>query len=163
LILRDKAEPGTPCEFCNSTPRRTTAGREKRMNKRHDILVIDDEPIVGQRLAVILRRDGHFVTAFTDPADALRELDQRSFDVIVCDIRMGEISGLQVLTRALEASPRAKVIMITGYATLELAKESLAKGAFDFVAKPFKIAELRKVLDKAFAALERESGPARAE
>jgi DNA-binding NtrC family response regulator len=138
-------------------------GREKRMSRRHHILVVDDEPIVGQRLAVALRRDGHFVTAFSDPADALHELTQRSFDVVVCDIRMGEIGGLHVLARALEASPRAKVIMITGYATLELARESLAKGAFDLVAKPFKLAELRKALDKAFAALERENGLAQGE
>jgi DNA-binding NtrC family response regulator len=133
------------------------------MRKRHDILIVDDEPIVGQRLAVALRRDGHLVEALTDPADALRELDQRSFDVVVCDIRMGEIGGLQVLSRALEASPRTKVIMITGYATLELAKDSLAKGAFDFVAKPFKLAELRKALARAFAALERENGLPRGE
>jgi DNA-binding NtrC family response regulator len=130
------------------------------MSRRRQILVVDDEPIVGKRLAVALRRDGHFVTALADPADALRELDQRNFDVVVCDIRMGEIDGLRVLARALEVSPRAKVIMITGYATLELAKESLAKGAFDFVAKPFKLAELRKALDKAFAALEREDNQA---
>lgn len=128
------------------------------MSRRHDILVVDDEPIVGERLAVALRRDGHSVTVFTDPADALRELNRRSFDVVVCDIRMGEIDGLHVLSRVLEASPRTKVVMITGYATLDLAKESLAKGAFDFVAKPFKLGELRRAIDKAIEVLERENG-----
>jgi DNA-binding NtrC family response regulator len=157
------AHPVAMLETRNSTPSRNDVGKEKRMSRRHDILIVDDEPIVGQRLAAALRRDGHVVTAHTDPAGALRELDRRSFDVVVCDIRMGEIDGLQVLTRALETSPRAKVIMITGYATLELAKESLAKGAFDFVAKPFKLAELRKSLDKAFAALEREQTPEKEE
>jgi DNA-binding NtrC family response regulator len=57
-------------------------------------------------------------------------------------------------------TPRTKFIMITGYATLELARESLTKGAFDFIAKPFKLGEIRKTIDKAIAALDRENDPA---
>ena len=74
------------------------------------------------------------------------------------DIRMGKIDGLDLLARALEASPRTKVIMITGYATLELAHESMVKGAFDFVAKPFRLGELRQAIGKAITVLERENG-----
>ncbi len=126
------------------------------MRKRHEILVVDDEPIVGKRLAVALRRDGHLVSPHTDPADALRTLETKSFDIVVCDIRMGKIDGLHVLSRVRETAPRTKVIMITGYAKLELARESLAQGAFEFIAKPFKLGELRKAIDRAIAALERE-------
>lgn len=128
------------------------------MDRRHEILVVDDEPIVGKRLAVALRRDGHLVSAPADPAEALRRLESKAFDIVVCDIRMGKINGLDLLARALEASPRTKVIMITGYATLELARESMAKGAFDFVAKPFRLGELRKAIDKAIVTLERDNG-----
>jgi DNA-binding NtrC family response regulator len=130
------------------------------MGTRHEILVVDDEPIVGKRLAVALRRDGHLVSAFADPADALRRLESKAFDIVVCDIRMGRINGLDLLARALEASPRTKVIMITGYATRELAHQSIAQGAFDFVAKPFRLGELRKAINKAIAALERENDSA---
>ncbi len=127
------------------------------MGRRHEILVIDDEPIVGDRLEAILRRDGHSVTPHSDPAEALRTLESRPFDIVVCDIRMGEIDGLQVLDRVLKDAPRTRVIMITGYATLELARASLTRGAFDFIVKPFKIGQLRKSIAKAIDALARDS------
>lgn len=130
------------------------------MNRRYEILIVDDEPIVGERLSATLRKDGHSVEAYTDPAEALRTVESKTFDMVICDIRMGEIDGLQVMERVLAGSPRTKFIMITGYATLELARESLTKGAFDFIAKPFKIGEIRKTIDKAIAALNSESGPA---
>ena len=128
------------------------------MDRRCEILLVDDEPIVGERLLASLHKDGHKVEAFTDPSEALRRLDAMSFDIVVCDIRMGEIDGLQVMERVLERSPRTKVIMITGYATLELARESLTKGAFDFIAKPFKLAEIRKTIAKAITAVDAETG-----
>jgi DNA-binding NtrC family response regulator len=130
------------------------------MNKRLEILIVDDEPVVGERLSATLRRDGYEVEAYTDPAEALRTVESKEFDIVICDIRMGEIDGLQVLERVLADAPRTKFIMITGYATLELARESLTKGAFDFIAKPFKLGEIRKTIDKAIAALDRENDPA---
>lgn len=126
------------------------------MNRRYGILIVDDEPVVGERLSASLSKDGHDVEAHTDPAEALRAVEQSNFDIVICDIRMGEIDGLQVMERVLARSPRTKFIMITGYATLELARESLTKGAFDFIAKPFKLGEIRKTIDKAIAALARE-------
>jgi DNA-binding NtrC family response regulator len=130
------------------------------MNKRYEILIVDDEPIVGERLSATLRKDGHAVEAHTDPVEALRAVKSKTFDIVICDIRMGEIDGLQVMERVLSNTPGTKFIMITGYATLELARESLTKGAFDFIAKPFKLGEIRKTIDKAIAALNRENGAA---
>jgi len=124
------------------------------MDRRCEILVVDDEPIVGERLMTTLARDGHAVEAFTDPHEALKRIETKSFDIVVTDIRMGEIDGLDVMTAVLNKSPRTKVIMITGYATLELARESLTKGAFDFIAKPFKLGEIRKTIGKAIEALD---------
>ena len=121
------------------------------MGERLSILIVDDEPIVGDRLKVNLERDGYQVSAFSDPERALQELDSAVFDIVVCDMMMGDVDGLQVLERVRKRSKRTKVIMITGYATLELARESLAKGAFDFIAKPFKLGELRKAIENAFA------------
>ena len=124
------------------------------MNKTCDILIVDDEPIVGERLKAFIEKDGHRVEIFVDPAKALQRLGQKDFDVVISDIRMGQINGIQVMEKIFEKSRRTKVIMITGYATLELARESLTKGALDFIAKPFKMKEVRKAINKAAEALE---------
>jgi len=117
------------------------------------ILVVDDEAIVGKRLKPALEREGYEVETFERGADAIARIDETEFDVVVTDIRMDEVDGLQVLDHALARSGRTKVIIISGYATLELAREALAKGAFDFVAKPFKPEELREVIRRAAAVL----------
>jgi len=133
------------------------------MDRRCEILIVDDEPIVGERLKAALVKDGHVVETFTEPAEALARLAGRSFDIVVCDIRMGEIDGIEVMTSVLRDAPKTKVIMITGYATLELARESLAKGAFDFIAKPFKLGEIRKTIAKAISAVDAEVAGAASE
>jgi DNA-binding NtrC family response regulator len=121
-----------------------------------DILVLDDEPIVGERLKPALEKEGHQVEIFVDPNRALERISEKAFDIVVTDIRMDEMDGIQVLEKVSEKSNRTKVIMITGYATLEVARESLTKGAFDFIAKPFKLREMRAAIKKAAEALENE-------
>jgi DNA-binding NtrC family response regulator len=121
---------------------------------------VDDEAVVGERLTASLSKDGHSVEAYTDPAEVLKTIGSKTFDMVICDIRMGEIDGLQVMERMLADSPRTKFIMITGYATLELARESLTKGAFDFIAKPFKLGEIRKTIEKAIVAFHSEDDAA---
>ena len=123
------------------------------MRKRLQILVLDDEPIVGRRLQPALAKLGCDVEGFEAPALALKRLDEKEFHIVVTDIRMEEIDGIEVLERVLSRTPETKVVMITGYATVEVAREALAKGAFDFIAKPFKPQELRDVIAKAAAAL----------
>ena len=83
-----------------------------------------------------------------------RAFEDKDFDIVIIDIRMGDIDGIQVMEKVFQKSRRIKVIMITGYATLELARESLTKGAFDFIAKPFKVKEVRKAIKKAAELLE---------
>jgi len=119
-----------------------------------EILILDDEPIVGKRLKTALERSGYVVEVFEDSTAALRRLDEKSFDIVVTDVRMEEVDGLQVLEHVLKHSARTKVIVITGYATVEVAREALAKGAFDFIAKPFKPDDLREVIRKAASAVE---------
>jgi DNA-binding NtrC family response regulator len=126
------------------------------MGKRLEILILDDEPIVGNRLKPALQRDGYQVEVFIDPKKAVERLKEKNFDIVVTDIRMDELDGIQVLESIVMKSPATKVIMITGYATLELARESLTKGAFDFIAKPFKLGEIRGTIHKAAEALEKE-------
>ena len=113
------------------------------------VLILDDEPIVGKRLGPAIAKMGCQTESFTEPRAALARLEESSFDIIVTDIRMDDIDGIGVLERVLERSPDTKVIMITGYATMEVAREALAKGAFDFLAKPFKPAQLREMIARA--------------
>jgi DNA-binding NtrC family response regulator len=124
------------------------------MGEGLDILVLDDEPIVGERLKPALEKEGHTVEIFVDPNKALERISEKAFDIVVTDIRMDEMDGIQVLEKVSERSRRTKVIMITGYATLEVARESLTKGAFDFIAKPFKLKEMRAAIKKAEEALQ---------
>ena len=123
------------------------------MENRVDVLLLDDEPIVGRRLKPALAKIGCDVEVFEDPKEALERLDQKTFHIVVTDIRMDEIDGIQVLERVLKKSPETKVIMITGYAMMAVAREAMEKGAFDFISKPFKPDDLRRVIAKAAEAL----------
>ncbi len=123
------------------------------MPEQLEVLLLDDEPIVGKRLKPALAKIGCNVEVFEIPAEALKRIDQKNFDVVVTDLRMDEIDGIQVLEYVTTKSPRTKVIMITGYAMMALAREAMEKGAFDFIAKPFKPDDLRKVIAKAAKAL----------
>lgn len=123
------------------------------MEKRLDVLIIDDEPIVGKRLKPALAKVGCDVEIFTDPKEALNSIDQKEFDIVVTDIRMDEIDGMQILDHVLEKSRHTKVIMITGYAMMDLAREAMARGAFDFLSKPFRPDDLRQAIAKAAKAL----------
>lgn len=113
------------------------------------VMIIDDEPIVGKRLKPALEKSGYSVEVFEDGASALERINQKTFDIVVTDVRMDDVDGIEVLSRVTRKSPNTKVIIITGYATIELAREALAKGAFDFIAKPFKPNDLREVIVRA--------------
>ena len=119
------------------------------MENKLEVLLIDDEPIVGKRLQPALAKVGCSVEIFTDPRMAVARFEEKEFDIVIADYRMEEINGIEILERVTAKSPRTKVIMITGYATLETAREALAKGAFDVLAKPFKPADLRSAIVKA--------------
>ena len=119
------------------------------------IMVIDDENIVGKRLKPALEKTGDVVETFEDGKSALARFDAEPFDIVVTDVRMDEMDGIEVLEQILACSSRTKVIIITGYATVEVAREALTKGAFDFIAKPFKPADLRAIIERAA----RELGP----
>jgi DNA-binding NtrC family response regulator len=113
------------------------------------ILILDDEPIVGKRLGPALEKMGCRTETFTDSREALRRLRDDSFDIVVSDIRMDDVDGIGVLEEVQARSPETKVILITGYATMEVAREAFAKGAFEFLAKPFKPAQLREMVARA--------------
>jgi len=123
------------------------------MENKLQILILDDEPIVGKRLGPALTKMGGEVEVFEDPRWALERIQEKIFDIVVADIRMENINGIEILERVKSRSDHTKVIMITGYATVEVAREALGKGAFDFIAKPFKPHDLREVIIRAAEAL----------
>ncbi len=127
---------------------------ENALNKHSRVLVLDDEPIVGKRLKPALEKMGWEVEVFEEPKEALRRIEAETFDVVVTDIYMDEVDGFEVLDRALDKNPQTKVIIITGYAMMEMARRAMDKGAFDFIAKPFKPDDLRNIILKAVSSPE---------
>ncbi|MBW1697176.1 MAG: response regulator [Deltaproteobacteria bacterium] len=133
----------------------TTSSRTDQIpqKKKLEVMVVDDEPIVGKRLKPALSKYGYDVEVFENPIEAMNRFNEKEFDIVVTDLRMEDLDGIGVLEHVLSKSDRTKVIFITGYATVENAREALIKGAFDFIAKPFKINDLRMAITKAALSL----------
>ena len=119
------------------------------MDKKLEVLILDDELIVCKRLKPAIEKMGCNVETFLEPREALSRLEEKPFDIVITDIRMDEIDGIQVLEHVRQQSERTIVIVITGYAMVSLAREAMEKGAFDFISKPFKPDEIRSVILKA--------------
>ena len=114
----------------------------ENIKQRTQILILDDEPIVCKRLRPAFQKAGYEVEAFTDSTSAMARIEQKRFDIVITDLKMEGTDGMRFLTRVKEIRPETSVIVITGFATSETAKESFRKGAFDFVAKPFKLSDI---------------------
>lgn len=123
------------------------------------LLIIDDERIALKNLEHVLSKEGYEVSTALNGQIALRLLREQPFDVVLTDLKMEKIDGMQILRRCKELYPDVEVIMITGYATVETAIEAMKHGAYHYVAKPFKLDEVRKVVREAVekVALKREN------
>ena len=113
------------------------------------ILVVDDEPSMRRMLEILLRQEGFEVRAAQSAEEALAALSRTSFDLIISDIRMPGLSGIDLLRRVRAEGPGAEVVLITAYATAESAIEALKLGAFDYVTKPFQVDELLHIVRNA--------------
>ena len=113
------------------------------------MLVVDDEAIVGKRLQQVFGKMGFVVESHTSPVSALESMEANPFDIVVTDLKMEGIDGMEVLTRVKGINPEARVIIITGYAQPETKEEAFAKGVFAFIAKPFRLDELKQVINRA--------------
>lgn len=119
------------------------------MNHKTQILILDDEPIVCKRLKPALEKSGYEVETFISSKEAMSRIESKEFDIVITDLKMEGLDGMTFLTEVKRLSPKTEVIVITGFATMETAKESYQKGVFDFVAKPFKVGEIQQVVSKA--------------
>jgi DNA-binding NtrC family response regulator len=107
------------------------------MGPSHRILIVDDDPSVVELLSDFLTEAGYTPDTALTGREALTLISQRRLNVVLLDIRMPEIDGLEVLGRLRAAAPEIPVIMITGNDDLALARKTLEMGAFDYIAKPF--------------------------
>lgn len=114
--------------------------------KKLQILILDDEPIVCKRLKPAFLKAGYEVETYTDSAQAMARTLERNFDIVITDLKMDGMSGMEFLTEVKRRSPRTEIIVITGFATLEASKESFQKGVFKFVAKPFKLSDILEMV-----------------
>ncbi len=117
--------------------------------KAASILVVDDELSMRELLEFMLTREGYRVTCAKNGKDAINLLEKKSFDLLLCDIRLGDITGLDVLEVSKTQHPETVVIMISAYASTETAVEAMNSGAYDYVPKPFDTDELRQTIAKA--------------
>ncbi len=113
------------------------------------ILVVDDEKIVGDMAKVILTKEGYEVETFTDSQLALEALQRTPYDLVVTDLMMEQVSGMDILREVNRLYPNTKVIMLTAYATLDATIEAIRERIFDFFPKPVKIEELKRSVKKA--------------
>ena len=119
------------------------------MSKPIEVLVLDDEPIVCERLQAFLEKKGLSVESYIESEKALKRLEEKAFDVIVTDLKMKGPTGMDVLVTVKKNSYKSEVIIITGYGTFETSRQAEFVGAFDFVAKPFQMSEVYNLVKKA--------------
>jgi DNA-binding NtrC family response regulator len=113
------------------------------------LLLVDDEKIALRNLEHVLAKEGHQVTATQSGGHALELLDSQPFDLVLTDMKMDKVDGMQLLRRCKAQHPDVEVIMITGFATLESAVAAMKEGAFHYIAKPFRLDEVRQTVAEA--------------
>ncbi len=113
------------------------------------ILIVDDEEIVVRSCRRILSDDCYVLDSVQNGMDALKQVDENSFDIIILDVMMPKMDGLQVLQQVKERHPDIEVIMMTGLSEIQTAVKAMKLGAFDYLSKPFDPDELKHVVDRA--------------
>lgn len=119
------------------------------MSKKIEVMVLDDEPIVCERVKEFLEKKGVSTETYTDSKSALNRIKEKTFDVIVTDVKMEGATGMDVLFTVKKDNYRSEVIIITGYSAFESYREAEAVGVFDYIMKPFKMDDLYHKIKKA--------------
>jgi DNA-binding NtrC family response regulator len=113
------------------------------------IIVIDDEKIVGDMAKKILQAEGYEVDTFIDSQAALEAIRAQRYDLVITDLQMENVSGMDILKEVNRLYTQTRVIMLTAYATLDATIEAIRERIFDFFPKPVKIEELKQSVKKA--------------
>jgi len=112
----------------------------------HRILVVDDDRSMREFLEILLTKEGYEVSLAQSGEEGCQALEKEQFDLVITDIRMKDIDGIDVLRRTKQVSPETMVVMISAFATAETAVEAMREGAYDYVPKPFKVREFKKIV-----------------
>jgi DNA-binding NtrC family response regulator len=112
------------------------------------IMVVDDENIVGKMIKSSFEQDGYIVEPFVDPVPALARLKEEKFHMVITDLKMKDIDGMEVLNTIKREHPQIKVVMITAFASMDAAVEAFRKSVDDFFAKPIKMSDLKASVKK---------------
>src|SRR5512137_1554989 len=127
-------------------------------SKKHRILIVDDESSLREVLSIMLHREGYQVDTAIDGAQAATRLRDHAYDLVISDIKMPRMTGLELLRHIKERSPETVVLMITAFSTTEEAVEAMKQGAYDYITKPVKNALERRELRQENLALKEELG-----
>ncbi|MGZ8524975.1 MAG: sigma-54-dependent transcriptional regulator [Chitinophagaceae bacterium] len=119
-----------------------------------DILIIDDEKAIRKTLTEILSFEGYKIDEAADGEEGLKKFKEKSYDAVLCDIKMPKLDGIEFLQKAADTSPDVPIIMISGHGNIETAVEAVKKGAYDFISKP---PDLNRLLITIRNAMERSS------
>ncbi len=130
---------------------------KKVSNADINILVVDDEEVVLSLVRDALEDDGFTVFTAADGFEALKCIEEGRLDLVITDIRMPGIDGMELVRRIRDIAPEIEVIFTTGYANLNSAKEALRQGASDYILKPFELKEIRGAVNKAVEKIKREA------
>ncbi len=120
------------------------------MENKGRILIVEDEKSMREVLKILLEDEGYETISASDGQDGIRRLQEDIFDIVITDIKMPKADGFEVLKKVNEISPTSIVIMITAFGTTESTIEAMKLGAYDYIHKPFKIDEIRLIVNKAF-------------
>jgi DNA-binding NtrC family response regulator len=127
------------------------------MKRDIEVMVVDDEPVVCERLRDYLEKKEVAVETFTESQEAIDRLREKEFDVIVTDLKMKGPTGMDVLLSVKRLGYKSKVIMITGYGTFETMRDAEAADVFEYVSKPFKMADMHGLIKKAAKGARKQS------
>mgnify|MGYP001626205864 CR=1 FL=1 len=115
----------------------------------YKILIVEDERVTLRNLEYVLKQEGYEVVATTSGTNALKLLQENNFDLVLTDLKLEKVDGIEILEKCKSISPDTEVIIITAYATISSAIESMKKGAFYYLPKPFKLDEVKKLVKEA--------------
>ena len=117
--------------------------------KTHSILVVDDERSMREFLDIMLSKEGYRVSLADNGEEACELLDKEEFDLLITDIRMKDVDGIGVLKKAKSVWPETVVAMISAFATADTAVDAMREGAYDYIPKPFKVRDFKKIVKEA--------------
>src|SRR5258705_336313 len=116
--------------------------------ERPRVLVVDDEKFIREILAEFLGTEGYLVRTAEDGSSALAELGRSHYDLVISDLKMPKMGGMELLEAMTKVAPNALTVIMTGFGTVETAIDAMKRGAYDYILKPFKVEEVTMIVQR---------------